>query len=243
MMADFPISAVAMFVAALLYSSVGHAGASGYLAVMVFLGTAPAEMRPAALIMNLAVASIGAFQFIRAGHFRWQLFWPFAVMSVPAAYLGGRLSLPIGAYRGLVGVVLLLSAIRFVITLRSTDTPGRAPSRPAAMLAGALLGLLAGLTGVGGGIFLSPLLLLLGWADLRTTAATSVVFILVNSAAGLAGQLPLSGSLPAELPWWIAATVLGGTVGSWSGARRLSSPMLRGALALVLAIAGFKLLS
>ncbi len=243
MTADLPMSAVAMFVAALLYSSVGHAGASGYLAVMVFLGTAPTQMRPAALIMNLAVASIGAFQFIRAGHFRWQLFWPFAVMSVPAAYLGGRLSLPIGAYRGVVGAVLLLSALRFLFTLRSNDTPGKTPSRPAAMLAGGLLGLLAGLTGVGGGIFLSPLLLLLGWANLRTTAATSVVFILVNSAAGLAGQLPISGSLPPELPWWIGATVLGGTLGSWSGARRLSSPMLRGTLALVLAIAGFKLLS
>lgn len=241
-MTEIPVSAAAMFVAALLYSSVGHAGASGYLAVMVLLGTAPAQMRPAALIMNLAVASIGAFQFVRAGHFRWRLFWPFALASIPMAYLGGRISLPVDTYRSVVGVVLLASAARFAFTLRAADAPGRIPRLPVAMAAGAVLGLLAGLTGVGGGIFLSPLLLLMGWADLRTTAATSVVFILVNSAAGLAGQMPLRDPLPAELVWWIPAVMAGGTIGSWGGARRLSSPALRMTLAAVLLVAGFKLL-
>lgn len=236
------MAAPLFFVVALLYSSVGHAGASGYLAVMALIGVLPAEMRPAALILNLLVATIGARNFIGAGHFRWSLAWPFLITSVPMAYLGGRLALPVDVYRTVVGVVLLLSALRFVITLRAADAPGRVPPRPVAMAAGAALGLLAGLTGVGGGIFLSPLLLLAGWANLRTTAATSVVFILANSAAGLLGQFGNITALPSGLPWWALAVVSGGALGSWLGARRLPGPAIRGTLAVVLIIAGIKLL-
>lgn len=236
------MAAPLFFVVALLYSSVGHAGASGYLAVMALIGVLPAEMRPAALILNLLVATIGARNFIGAGHFRWSLAWPFLITSVPMAYLGGRLALPVDVYRTVVGVVLLLSALRFVITLRAADAEGRVPPRPIAMAAGAALGLLAGLTGVGGGIFLSPLLLLAGWANLRTTAATSVVFILANSAAGLLGQFATITALPSGLPWWALAVVLGGALGSWLGARRLPGPAIRGTLAVVLIIAGIKLL-
>lgn len=231
-----------IFLAALCYSAVGHAGASGYLAAMAFLGTLPAAMRPTALVLNLLVASIGVTQFVRAGHFRWRLFWPFAVTSVPAAFLGGRLTLPVEQYRAVVGLVLILSAIRFVVKLRAVDRPGTTPPVPVAMVAGALLGFLAGLTGVGGGIFLSPLLLLTGWADLRTTAATSVAFILVNSASGLLGQLSTLGALPATVWPWAAAAVAGGLIGSHLGSRRLPSPALRAVLALVLVVAGIKLL-
>lgn len=235
------IGAVLIAVTALLYSSVGHAGASGYLAVMALLGTAPATMRPLALILNLIVASIGTVNFASAGHFRWKLFWPFALTSVPMAYIGGRLSLPTEVYRVVVGVVLILSAIRFIVTLRAPDTVGKIPPRSVALVVGAVLGLLAGLTGVGGGIFLSPLLLLLGWADLRTTAATSVVFILVNSAAGLLGQLHTIPAMPPQTLPWAAAVILGGGVGSWLGARRLPSAAIRGTLAAVLLVAGVKL--
>jgi uncharacterized membrane protein YfcA len=237
-----PVGASLIFLAALLYSSVGHAGASGYLAVMALLGTAPAAMRPTALVLNLFVATIGTVQFVRAGHFRWSLFWPFAIASIPAAYLGGRLSLPGTAYRVIVGGVLLLSAVRFVITLRAPDTATRTVSRPVALLVGLALGFLAGLTGVGGGIFLSPLLLLAGWAPLRVTAATSVTFILVNSAAGLLGQLPALSALADTLPLWAAAAVLGGVIGSHLGSRRLPSPALRALLAVVLLLAGTKLI-
>jgi hypothetical protein len=233
--------ALLIFIASLLYASVGHAGASGYLAVMALIGTAPEAMRPTALVLNLIVASIGTRNFVGAGHFRWALFWPFAVASVPMAYLGGRLELPVAAYRAVVGVVLLVSALRFVVTLRSPDAEGGAPPRSVALATGAALGLLAGLTGVGGGIFLSPLLLMLGWASLRVTAATSVVFILVNSAAGLAGQLGTLEALPSELLPWSIAVVLGGSLGSWLGARRLASPTIRGVLAAVLLVAGLKL--
>jgi hypothetical protein len=235
-------SAPLFFLAALLYSSVGHAGASGYLAVMALIGTLPEAMRPAALSLNLVVASIGTTNFVRAGHLRWSLVWPFLVTSVPMAWLGGRLALPVEVYRSLVGAVLILSAVRFVATLRAPDRATREVPRPIALVAGAVLGLLAGLTGVGGGIFLSPLLLLMGWADLRTTAATSVVFILANSAAGLAGQLASIDALPPELPWWIAAVATGGVLGSWLGARRLPSPALRLTLAIILVVAGVKLM-
>jgi hypothetical protein len=236
------IGAALIFCAALLYSAVGHAGASGYLAVMAFLGTTPSEMRPTALVLNLLVAGIGTFQFIRAGHFRWSLFWPFALGSIPAAYIGGRLALPGSWYRIIVGALLLLSALRFVVSLRAADVARRAPSRPLAIATGLALGLLAGLTGVGGGIFLSPLLLMAGWADLRTTAATSAAFILVNSAAGLLGQGAQLGALPPDVFGWAIAAVCGGVIGSYLGSRRLGGPALRATLAAVLVVAGVKLM-
>jgi uncharacterized membrane protein YfcA len=230
-----------IFTAALLYSSVGHAGASGYLAVMALIGTPAAEMRPTALVLNLLVASVGVRAFVRAGHFRWSLAWPFLVTAVPMAYLGGRLALPVETYRVVVGVVLLLSAARLLVQLRAADRATREPPLVAALAVGGALGFLAGLTGVGGGIFLSPLLLLAGWANLRTTAATSVVFILANSAAGLLGQLHTLEQIPDAVVPWGAAAILGGLIGSWLGARRLPSPAIRVALAVVLVVAGGKL--
>lgn len=237
------IGAGLIFIAALLYSAVGHAGASGYLAAMAFLGTAPSTMRPTALLLNLLVATIGTIQFARAGYFRWSLFWPFAAGSIPAAFLGGRLSLPGTTYRIVVGVVLLLSAVRFIVTLRAPDQLKRAVPLPVALVIGATLGLLSGLTGVGGGIFLSPVLLLTGWATLRTTAATSVTFILVNSAAGLIGQRAALGAIHTIDPGWAAAALIGGLLGSWLGSRRLPNTGLRGTLAAVLLAAGIKLIA
>lgn len=236
------LGTVAIFVTALLYSSVGHAGASGYLAIMALIGMAPGVMRPVALALNLLVASIGTRAFVRAGHLDWPLLWPFLATSVPMAYLGGRLALPSTVYRAIIGVVLLASAARFLVHLRAPDTARGAPPRAIALSTGAGLGFLAGLTGVGGGIFLSPLLLLLGWATLRTTAATSVIFILANSAAGLLGQLGTVRDWPPELVPWSIAVVLGGAIGSHLGARRLPSAAIRATLAIVLLMAGIKLI-
>ncbi len=235
------VGVVLIGLAALLYSSVGHGGASGYLAVMALLGVAAVAMRPAALVLNIVVATIGTTQFARAGYFRWRLFAPFAVASIPAAYLGGRIVLPGAAYRILVGVVLIVSALRLVVTLRAADQSGKQPPLPVCLVVGALLGFLAGLSGVGGGIFLSPLLLLAGWADLRTTAATSAAFILVNSIAGLLGQWPSLDALPSEIVWWAPAVVAGGVIGSRLGSQRLAVPALRVLLAAVLLVAGLKL--
>lgn len=237
-----PVLTLLLGLAALLYSAVGHGGASAYLAVLALAGTATAVMRPTALLLNLVVAGLGTIQFARAGYFRWGLAWPFVLAGIPMAYLGGRLSLPEAIYRPVIGVILLLSAVRFMVTLHATDGSRGTPPPGMRIVVGASLGFLAGLTGVGGGIFLSPLLLLMGWADLRTTAATSAVFILVNSLAGLAGFLHAGGGLPPTAWSWVAVAAIGGLVGSTLGSAHFGRATLRGLLALVLGIAGAKLL-
>lgn len=235
--------AALVLIAATLYSSVGHAGASGYLAVMAVLGVAPEVMKPTALVLNIAVATIVSAKFYRAGHFTWGLFWPFAAASVPAAFVGGMLILPGQAYKVAVGVVLLYSAARMLVSTRViADGAACSPPFSAAFVAGLLIGLLAGLIGVGGGIFLSPLLILLGWGGVRETAAVSAVFIWVNSVAGLLGHLSSIGSLPKGLPLWVAVAAVGGWLGSGYGSRRLPTLVLRQALAVVLVIASAKLI-
>jgi uncharacterized membrane protein YfcA len=231
-----------IFLAALLYSSVGFAGASGYLAAMALFGLAPEVMRPTALTLNIFVAVIATTKFYRAGAFSWRLFWPLAATSVPLALLGGMISLPSMLYNPVVGVALLCAAW---MSLRRAPSRSRAnPKAPPAVtaaLAGSAIGFLAGLTGVGGGIFLAPVLLLSGWAEARVVAGISAAFILVNSAAGLAGVLSMSLRLPAELPFWTAAAVIGGFLGSELGSRHLGNTTLQRVLAVVLAIAGVKM--
>lgn len=235
------ILAAAFFAAAVLYASVGHAGASGYLAAMAFVGLPTPMMRPTALVLNLLVASIAAVRFGRAGFFSWQLFWPFALGSIPLAFIGGGVDLPGQWYRTLVGLILWASAIRLWLDLRLSDTT-RQPPVVVAILCGALIGLLAGLTGTGGGIFLSPLLLFMGWAATRETGGVSAAFILANSAAGLAGNPGSLANLPNQLPLWAGAAVLGGLLGAELGSRRIGTPTFRKLLGVVLVVAGAKLI-
>lgn len=235
--------AALILIAAVLYSSVGHAGASGYLAVMALWGIAPETMKPTALTLNILVATIGTVKFYRAGHFSWRLFWPFALTSVPCSFLGGGLSLPGHLYRPIVGAVLLFSALRMLKPAQTEDDGERTfPPIWAGLVWGALIGLLSGLTGVGGGIFLSPLLLVMGWAGIRNTAGVSALFILVNSVAGLAGHLSSVAHLPANLPLLAAAAGTGGWIGAHYGSRRIPTHKLRWLLAVVLVIAGLKLI-
>lgn len=229
-----------VFVAAVLYSMVGHAGASGYLAAMALMGVAPAMMKPTALTLNILVATVGTIQFARAGRFSWPLFWPFALGSVPFAFLGGSLALPITVYKRLLAVVLLYAAYRLFRTATASGEP-RPVRRPVAMASGAGIGFLSGLTGVGGGIFLSPLMLIMGWADVRRTAAVSVAFILANSISGLLGHLSSVRSLPREIGALAGVALVGGFIGSTLGSRRLPSPVLRRLLAVVLLVAAGKL--
>lgn len=229
-----------------LYASVGHAGASGYLAVMALVGVAPAVMRPTALALNILVGTIAFIQFWRAGHFRWRLFWPFAVASAPLAWLGGTIDLAPHILRPAIGAVLLLTAIRMGWTALKPPRAARSstpPPVPAALLAGAAIGFVAGLTGTGGGIFLSPLILLLHWGDPKPTAAASALFILVNSIAGLAGQLGTGWSPGPELAWWALAAGVGGLAGATFGSRFAANRTLRALLALVLLVAGTKLVA
>ena len=232
-----------IFLAALLYSSVGHAGASGYLAAMALFSVAPVVMKPAALTLNILVALIGTVQFARAGCFSWHIFWPFAVASVPCAFLGGRVQLPVEAYRPVVGVVLLFAAIRLLMHTRAAAAARvRLPALPVMLGTGAVIGFLSGLTGVGGGIFLTPLLLLMGWAETRQAAGVSVPFILVNSLSGMAGLLTHGVKLPAGIALWALAAAGGGLIGSHFGSRKFAGTTLRRVLAVVLVIAGLKLI-
>jgi uncharacterized membrane protein YfcA len=229
-----------VLVVALLYSSVGHAGASGYIAVMALASLEPTVIKPTALVLNIVVATIGTLQFARAGHFNWKLFWPFALASIPLAFVGGRLDLPADWFRLLVGIVLLLSAAYFVWNPTVDETRGR-PPLPVAFGAGGGLGLLAGLTGTGGGIFLTPLLLLAKWAKTKEASATSALFILCNSLSGLAGNWSSTRNLPAFVAPLAVAVVVGGGAGSFLGARRFAPSTIKRVLAAVLVIAGLKL--
>ncbi len=240
-MDDIIYLSIFIFAAGLLYSSVGHAGASGYLAAMALFGLAPEVMKPTALTLNILVATIAAFQFYRAGFFSWDKFWPFAAGSIPFAFIGGALSLPDNIYKQIVGLVLLFAAYHFFRQRRMAIVNVSKPVPvPLAMISGAGIGLLSGTMGVGGGIFLTPLILFMGWAGTKQTAAVSAAFILMNSIAGLAGHLIIVNSLPSEIYFWAFAAMLGGIIGSGLGSRRLSNSTLYSLLAVVLVIAGVK---
>lgn len=231
-----------VFFVALLYSSVGHAGASGYLAAMALFGVAPSVMKPAALALNILVAGIGVYQFGVAKTIRGSLLWPFALASVPFAFLGGAISLPGSGYQVLLGAVLLIAALRLAASVPPRETVRPLPRTGVVLALGATIGFVAGLTGVGGGIFLSPLLLLGAWANARDTAGVSVAFILMNSIAGLLGHLSVVRDLPPLVPLLAVCAMAGGTIGSGLGARQFSFRTLRYLLAVVLAAAGFKLI-
>jgi len=238
--------AAGMLVAAFGYAAVGHGGASAYIAAMALAGIAPAEMRPIALLLNILVSSMGTWKFYRAGFFRWRLFWPFAVVSIPMAYLGGAVTLPGSAYKVLVGAVLLYAAWQLWRSGKRGEEMReiREPPLGWAMVIGAAMGLLAGLTGVGGGIFLSPLLLMLGWAGTKQTSAVAAPFILVNSLAGLAAVFMAKGTaLPTYVWILVPAVLVGGWLGAEYGSRRFANPVVRRVLAVVLALAGAKMVA
>ncbi len=227
-------------VIAFLYSSVGHAGASGYIAVMTLCGLAPAAIKPLALSLNILVATIACFQFWRAGHFSWKLFWPFGLAATPLAFVGGYLELPAHVFKIAVGVVLLVSAAQFLLRPPRESDP-KPPKLPLALGTGAGLGLMAGLTGTGGGIFLTPLVIMLHWAKTKTASAISAMFILCNSIAGLAGNISATKAMPPLILPLAAAVIVGGVSGSYLGAQRLSPLVIKRLLAIVLLIAGSKL--
>jgi len=243
---DTVILCAAFFVVATLYTTVGHAGASGYLAMMALIGLAPEAMRPTALALNILVAALTVYRFRRARFFSWPGLWPFLVGSVPFAAVGGIQALQRGTYYVTMGAVLLLAAAYLVWRAVGSRTPMeegivRVKRIPAAFL-GAIIGFVSGLIGVGGGIFLSPILLILGWAGLKTTAGISAPFILVNSAVALlAGSLTVQ-TLPRELPLLAGAAMLGAFLGTSLGLQYLKQSGLLLTLALVMTLAGLKLI-
>jgi uncharacterized membrane protein YfcA len=234
--------AACMLLGAALYTSVGHAGASAYIALMALFGSAPVVMRPTALALNILVAGFTSFRYVSAGLFRWRTLWPFLLGAVPFAFLGGSVQLPGAYYRPLVGAVLLLGGARFLWPreLRSNRDP-RDPPIWVSVLCGIGIGFLSGLTGTGGGIFLSPLLLFLGWSDTRTASGVAAVFILCNSVAGLLGNVVIVKALPSDLWVYAIAVTLGAFLGTTLGIQ-WRPPMILKALGAVLIIAGFKLI-
>ena len=230
-------------IVAFLYSSVGHGGASGYLAVMALIGIAPAMMKSSALVMNLAVSLFSFIGFYRAGHFKFKLFFPFALASIPMAYLGGTMTLPDAMYKKILAACILISIARLIYQFQREEGDNRPIPLWAGLLSGALIGLLSGMIGIGGGIILSPLMLLMRWSKLKETAAVSALFIFVNSLSGLYGQLSKGGiTLTDDLKWGVLATIFGGLLGSYFGSQRFNIPTLRYLLAIGLTIACLKLI-
>ncbi len=236
-----PFLCIAILIVALLYSAVGHAGASGYIAVMTLFGLADKTIRPAALVLNVLVAALTTWQFRRAGHFSWRLFWPFALGSIPLAFVGGYVKLPTQGFKILVGIVLLFSAFRFWWKPRETEV-AQTPSESLSIAVGGGLGLLSGLTGTGGGIFLTPVLLLKRWATTKVAAGVSALFILCNSLSGLLGNISSTRQLPVFALPLAASALAGGALGSYLGSQRFAPEAIKRLLAVVLTIAGLKLL-
>jgi uncharacterized protein len=235
--------ALCLFAGATLYTSVGHAGASAYIAAMALFSVPSVTMRPTALVLNIFVASFGAFRFIRAGLFRWRGCWPFIAGAIPFAFLGGYLQIPGHIHKTILGVVLLIAAARLLWPKPLTVLADwKDPPIALAIPAGAVIGLLSGLTGTGGGIFLTPLILFMAWSETKTASGISVVFILCNSIAGLLGNYASLQSLPAELPIYVVAVMLGALVGTQIGIHKFAKEHLLRALGVVLVIAGLKLI-
>lgn len=242
-MIDTIITAL-IFIAALAYAVVGHGGASGYTAVLALMGVEGTDIRSSILMLNILVSGIGMVRFMRAGIFNWSLFWPFAIVSIPMAFIGGRVELPSYLLEPIMGVVLIISSLLTALRtfyVSHEITPPQAPNRPILMGTGACLGFLAGLTGIGGGVFLSPLMVLLRWAEVRTVSAIAATFIFVNSVAGLLGRISQGITLMPSMPYWLVAAGVGGLIGSWLGAKKLGSKPLTLWLALIVFTAGLKL--
>lgn len=239
----FPIT---FGIVAVLYASVGQAGGTGYIAVMGLAGLGPDVIKPTALALNILVAAIGCIRFYRVGLLTWRSCYPFAILGAPFSVLGGATNLPAAAYQPVVGALLVLAAIQMIRSAQLAthfDRSARAtPPFLPSLLAGGAIGFVSGMTGVGGGIFLAPLVLLIGWVKTREAAAVSAVFNLLNSAAALAGAWATVGALPGALPWWLLAVGLGGLLGSWLGSQYLPAPMLRYILAVLLVVAGLRML-
>lgn len=233
---------IILYIVAFLYASVGHGGASGYLALMALANAAPAEMRPTALILNLFVSLTAFIQFFRGGHFKSGIFWPFILASVPMAFWGGRIQVDDEIYKQILGAALLIPVARFLFFQNTPQDELKKSNTPVSLGIGGIIGFFSGLIGIGGGILLSPILLLLKWTDQKQTAAISALFIFINSLSGLAGQLTKGISISSQMYILVIVAFTGGLTGAYFGARRFDQRVLKVILAVVLFLAAVKLL-
>jgi uncharacterized protein len=231
-----------LFILAFLYASVGHGGASGYLALMAIFSMAPEVMRPTALFLNLFVSLTAFIQFYRAKHFSWKIFLPLALASVPLAFIGGMIDIDPIIYKRILGIVLVVPIFRFLFFPNKEISPSGKPNMAIAVLMGGGIGFLSGLIGIGGGIILSPLLLLMRWTDQKQTAAISALFIFVNSLSGLGGQWSKGIVFTSDMGAYTIVAFIGGLLGAYLGALKFNQQILKILLAIVLLIASFKLI-
>ena len=233
---------ILLFLVAFLYSSVGHGGASGYLALMALFSITPEVMKPTALLLNLFVSLTSFIQFYRGKHFNWKIFLPFAITSVPMAFVGGLISVDDNVYKKILGLLLIVPIVRFLFFANIKVEEIRKSNFILSLIIGAAIGFLSGLIGIGGGIILSPVLLLLKWTDMKQTAAISAIFIFVNSLSGLAGQLQKGINFSTDMYAYVAVAFVGGLCGAYFGSLKLNQNFLKYLLAIVLIIASYKLL-
>lgn len=233
---------VLLFVVAFLYASVGHGGASGYLALMAIFSITPEVMKPTALLLNLFVSLTSFIQFYRGKHFLWKIFLPLAIASVPMAFIGGLIVIDGAVYKKMLGLLLLIPVARFIFFANTPVNEIKKANSALSMVIGALIGFLSGLIGIGGGIILSPVLLFLKWTDQKQTAAISALFIFVNSLSGLAGQLTKGIQFNKDMIWYVLIAFAGGLLGAYFGALRFKQTILKNVLAVVLLLAVYKLL-
>ena len=227
---------------AFLYSSVGHGGASGYLALMVFFGISPVLMKPSALILNIFVSGIAFIHYYANGYFKWKILVPFIILSIPMSFIGAKINLDTDVYNVILAICLLIAIIR-IFGFSKKDSEMELKHLPflPALIIGGLIGFISGIIGIGGGLLLSPILILLNWANMKQTAAVSAAFILLNSISGLIGASLASQFLSSELYLWTALAIAGGMVGAWFGSKRFNIATLKYILAFVMLLACFKL--
>ncbi len=237
-----PFLAVCIFIVAVMYASVGHGGASGYLAIMALFSLHPEALKPTALMLNVVVAGVGTYLYCNAGQFSWRVFWPFVITSIPMSFLGGTFNLPPEYYRPLLGMMLFYAAWRLFVRRKNDEYEANPPSFPTSMVVGGVLGFASGLIGVGGGIFLSPLMILLRWARVREVSGIAAMFILVNSVSGLTGHLSSMQYVPEYAPVLAGMALVGGTLGALCGSRHLPAATILKAMSLMMVMAGGKML-
>ncbi len=236
-----PLLAVSIFVVAIMYASVGHGGASGYLAIMALFSLHPEALKPTALMLNIVVAGVGTYLYCTAGQFSWRVFWPFVITSIPLSFLGGTISLPPEYYRPILGLVLFYAAWRLFVRRKHDEYEAKPPSIPLAMVVGGVLGFASGIIGVGGGIFLSPLMILLRWAKVREVSGIAALFILVNSISGLFGHMSSLQHVPEYAPVLAGTALVGGTIGALCGSRHLPVATILKAMSVMMVMAGGKM--
>lgn len=231
-----------LFIVAFLYASVGHGGASGYLALMALFSFSPSVMKSSALILNIVVSLISFYQYNKGGHFKWQLFLPFIITSIPLSFIGAYFTLDTEVYKIILGVLLIFPILRLLGVIGKESDEIKDVQWLWALLIGALIGLLSGMIGIGGGIILSPIILLLHWGNMKQTAAVSALFIFVNSVAGLSGLMIKGISIDSNVYIWLFVAITGGMAGAYVARKKLNNAALKTLLAVVLLIASVKLL-